>query len=110
MQYCLTIQLKDNPELIKEYEKYHQAGQVWPEVIKSIRDSGILNMSIYRLNTQLIMIIDVDKTFDFNAKVRDDLNNPKVQEWEMLMEKYQLIDNKNKWKVINRIFSLAEQK
>ena len=113
MQYCLTLELKNDPELIKLYEAYHQEGQVWPEVIQSIRNSGIQNMSIYRLNAHLIMIIDVDNTFDFETKAKSDLNNAKVQEWELLMEKFQRVEasreNNNKWKLMNRIFSLDKQ-
>ncbi|TWX66858.1 L-rhamnose mutarotase [Colwellia demingiae] len=113
MQYCLTLALKNDPELIKLYEAYHQAGRVWPEVIKSIRASGIKDMSIYRLNTHLVMILDVDKSFNFDIKAKSDLNNEKVQEWELLMEKFQKVadgrENNKKWKLMDKIFSLHEQ-
>ncbi|MEI6895341.1 MAG: L-rhamnose mutarotase [Colwellia sp.] len=111
-QYCLVLELKEDDKLIQLYEVYHQAGNVWPEVIKSIKDSGIKNMTIYRLNTQLIMILDVGQSFSFEEKSRHDLNNKKVQEWELLMEKFQKIESDNphdgKWKLVNRIFSLDE--
>ena len=45
-RYCLTLDLKDDPELIAEYEAYHQA--VWTEVLQSIKESGIVDMEIYR--------------------------------------------------------------
>ncbi|NQZ82679.1 MAG: L-rhamnose mutarotase [Colwellia sp.] len=113
MQYCLTLELKNDLQLIRLYECYHQAGQIWPEVIKSIKDSGIKKMSIYRLNTQLMMILDVDQSFSFDVKAKNDLNNDKVQEWELLMEKFQKVDNvqgnKTKWQIMDRIFSLHEQ-
>ena len=35
------------------------------------------------------MIIEVDKTFSFEKKLKMDLENPKVQEWEELMWNYQ---------------------
>jgi L-rhamnose mutarotase len=38
-RYCLTLDLKEDLALIAEYEKYHQ--EVWPEIIKSIKNSGI---------------------------------------------------------------------
>ena len=47
-RYCLTLDLKNDPQLIKEYEEYHQA--VWPEIIASIKDSGISNMEILLRN------------------------------------------------------------
>ena len=37
-QYCLTLPLKGNEKLISEYEKRHQPGQVWPEIIAGIHN------------------------------------------------------------------------
>jgi len=51
-RYCLALDLKDDGALIKEYEEYHQ--KVWPEVLKSIKDSGIKEMEIYRINNRLL--------------------------------------------------------
>ncbi len=111
-QYCLTLELQDDDELIRLYEAHHQAGNVWPEIIKSIEDSGINDMAIYRFNTQLMMILDVEETFSFEQKALNDLNNKKVQEWELLMEKFQKIEKNNshdnKWKLACRVFSLHE--
>ena len=44
-QYALTLDLKDDPQLIVEYEKYHK--QVWPEVLAAIRHVGIQEMKIF---------------------------------------------------------------
>ena len=60
-QYCLTLNLRDDDELIREYEGYHKPGNVWPEVIDSIRESGILDMRIYRSGLLLIMIMTRNK-------------------------------------------------
>ena len=38
-RYYLALDLKDDPALISEYEKYHE--KIWPEIEKSIKDSGI---------------------------------------------------------------------
>ena len=46
-RYSLTLDLKNDPELIREYEEHHKA--VWPEIINSIKDAGIENMQIYPL-------------------------------------------------------------
>ena len=51
MRYCLALDLKDDPRLIATYEQYHQ--QVWPEILKSIRDSGITAMELYRTGNRL---------------------------------------------------------
>lgn len=107
-RYCLTLDLKNDPTLISEYEKYHE--QVWPEILESITSSGIHNMEIYRFQNRLFMIMEVSDSFSFEAKAESDANNPKVQEWENLMWKYQQELPGSlpgeKWRVLNKIFSL----
>ncbi len=107
-KFCLALDLIDDEKLIAEYEKYHQ--NVWPEIRKSILDSGITNMEIYRVQNRLMMMIEADESFSFEAKNEADKNNYKVQEWEELMWKFQqqLPNSKpgEKWKVMTQIFSL----
>src|SRR5215813_5352038 len=86
-RYCLTLDLQDDPQLIAEYKRYHE--KIWPEITKSIKDSGIEDMEIYRLGTRLFMVMEVSERFSFEAKARADQQNPKVQEWEELMWKFQ---------------------
>ena len=40
--FAVALDLKDDPQLIAEYENYHQ--NVWPEMLESIKYSGIQNM------------------------------------------------------------------
>lgn len=107
-KFCLALDLIDDPELIAEYEKYHQ--NVWSEIKQSILDSGIINMEIYRFQNRLIMIVEADENFSFEAKNEADKNNPKVQEWEELMWKFQqqLPNSKpgEKWQLMDKIFSI----
>lgn len=111
-QYVLTLELNDDPELIRLYEQYHQPGAVWPEVIESIRASGIENMQIYRLGCLLVMVLQVNADFSFEAKSEADKNNPKVQEWEALMERFQRVEpdqtSAGKWQVMDQLFQLIE--
>jgi L-rhamnose mutarotase len=107
-RYCLALDLKDDPSLIEDYKAYHR--KVWPEIIKSIRDSGIQNMEIYRCGNRLFMIMETDPEFSFEKKNADDLRNAKVQEWERLMETYQQVipgtEKGIRWRLMERIFSL----
>lgn len=109
-RFCLTLDLKDDPALIAEYKRHHQ--NVWPEITGSIRDSGIEDMEIYLLGTRMFMIIEANDLFDPQAKSAADQNNPKVQEWEKIMWKFQqpLPQAKpgEKWLLMERIFSLRE--
>jgi len=43
--FCLANDLKDDPQLIEEYEQHHRA--VWAENLEGIRASGILTMDIF---------------------------------------------------------------
>jgi L-rhamnose mutarotase len=107
-QYCLALDLVNDPALIREYETYHK--RLWPEITKSIRDSGIINMQIYRVLNRLMMIIQATDEFSFEQKNKLDKANSKVQEWEHLMWKYQAAlpgsAPGEKWKVMDCIFDL----
>jgi len=107
-RYCLALDLVNDPVLIAEYEAYHR--EIWPEIRKSIVDSGITNMEIYRIMDRLFMIMEVNESFSFDAKGAADAANPKVQEWEKLMWKYQqalpVAKLGEKWVMMDRIFSL----
>ena len=109
-RYCLALDLKDDPTLISEYERYHE--RIWPEITKSIRDAGIENMEIYRLGTRLFMIMEVNESFSSKKKAEADRTNPKVQEWERLMWKFQqaLPEAKpgEKWLLMKKIFELEK--
>ncbi len=105
-RYCLALDLRDDPQLIEEYEAYHK--KVWPEVLESIRSAGIEHMEIYRTANRLFMIIEVNDQFSFEAKALADASNEKVQEWEKLMWKFQQpmvnAEPGEKWVLMKRIF------
>lgn len=107
-RYCLALDLVNDPELIAAYEQHHQ--QVWPEILDSIRDAGVIDMEIYRAGNRLFMIMEVSEGFSFEAKAAADAANPKVQEWEALMWNYQQAIPSaapgEKWVLMDRIFSL----
>jgi len=107
-RFCLALDLVNDERLIAEYEQYHQ--QVWPEIKKSISDAGIMQMEIYRFTNRLFMIMEVTEDFNFAQKTAADSANPRVQEWEQLMWKYQqaLPGSKpgEKWVLMEKIFSL----
>jgi L-rhamnose mutarotase len=107
-KYCLALDLKDNAALIAEYERYHE--NVWQEIIKSIKDSGIEAMNIYRTGNRLFMVMEVSDDFSFEKKAIADVANKKVQEWEELMWKFQQplpwAKQNEKWVLMEQIFEL----
>jgi L-rhamnose mutarotase len=107
---CLMLDLKDDPELIAEYCRYHE--NVWPEVTESLRDAGILEMEIFLRANRLFMVLDTVEGFSFEKKLKADAQNPKVVEWETLMAKFQqpLPFSKpgEKWQQMDRVFKLSK--
>lgn len=110
-RHCLALDLKDDPGLIAEYERHHR--EVWPEIIRSIRESGIEDMEIYRAGNRLFMVMEVSEGFSFEAKARADEADARVQEWEELMWKYQQslpwAAPGEKWLRMERIFNLEQE-
>lgn len=106
--YCLALDLKDDATLIEAYEKHHQ--QVWPEIISSIKNSGIDSMNIYRTGNRLFMIIQAMDDFSFEKKGEMDKSNPMVEKWEALMDQYQQrlpwAEKGVKWVLMDEIFKL----
>ncbi len=109
-KYCLAVDLKDDPELIAEYENWHKKENAWPEIMKSIIGSGISNMEIHRTGNRLFMIMETDDNFSFERKAAMDGSNQKVQEWEQLMWKFQQplpwAKEGEKWVLMSKIFEL----
>jgi L-rhamnose mutarotase len=109
-EYCLTLDLVNDAQLIAEYEEHHKA--VWPEILSSIKESGITDMQIYRFENRLFMIIEANEDFSFEKKQLQDESNSKVQEWEELMWKYQqplpTASKGEKWMLMKNIFKLRD--
>jgi len=109
-RYWLTLDLKNDPKLIAEYKRHHE--KIWPEITKSIKDSGIVDLEIYLLGARMFMVMEVNEQFSFEAKGKADRENPKVREWEELMWKYQqALPNAKpgeKWMLMERIFKLEK--
>ena len=107
-KYCLALDLKDDVDKINEYKDYHQ--DIWPEISKSLKDSGILNAEIYNTGNRLFMIINCNSNFSIENKTERDLKNSKVKKWEELMNNFQkLIPNTpkgEKWRLMDKIFSV----
>jgi L-rhamnose mutarotase len=109
-RYCLTLDLKDDPQLIAEYKRHHE--KIWPEITQSIKDAGIEDLEIYLLGTRMFMIMEVNDHFSFAAKIKADKENLKVQQWEQLMWRYQQAlpqaNPDEKWLLMERIFELEK--
>ncbi|MEM6963870.1 MAG: L-rhamnose mutarotase [Bacteroidota bacterium] len=110
-RFCLACDLKDDPQLIEQYKKYHAPGNAWPEITDSIRSAGIEDMQIYLTGNRLFMIMEVNDNFDPQRKAEMDAENIKVQEWENLMMQFQQLlpwaKVGEKWVEMEKIFQLG---
>jgi L-rhamnose mutarotase len=108
-RFCFALDLKNDTELIKQYEFWHKEDNAWKEIQESITGAGIINMEIYRTGNRLFMIMETEDDFDPQKKAAMDAANPKVQEWERLMWKFQSplpwASNGEKWVQMKKIFS-----
>lgn len=107
---CYACDLVNNPELIELYKHYHSKDSAWPEITKSIKDSGVIDMEIYILANRLFMIMEVDENYTPERKQMMDAANPKVQEWEKLMWHFQQAPpgakDGEKWLPMEQIYKL----
>jgi L-rhamnose mutarotase len=86
--YGLTINLKDDPAVIRRYVEHH--GAIWPEVEKSLRMIGIQRMMIFLHGRQLFMLIETIDSFDAERDfARHEVSHPRVTEWQNLMASWQ---------------------
>lgn len=105
-QFVLLLDLKDDLALIAEYERYHQ--KIWAEVYEHLCSAGILSMKIHRFKNRLVMLVEASKDFTWERLNQMAESNPKIQEWEDLMDTYQKrFDGvEGKWQFATEIFDL----
>ena len=106
-RFALTLHLRPDPTLADEYVARHR--EVWPAVLDSLRDSGILRSEIFRNGYQLIMVLDTTDDFTFDRKAAMDQANPVVMRWEKEMAKFQAVDDADtdaskRWVLLENVF------
>ena len=111
-RYCQTLELRDNPELIKEYRRRHCREHAWREILDGIRQVGILEMELYILGTRLFMIVETPLDFDWDTAMARLATLPRQAEWEDYMAEFQLVkqglSSAEKWQLMERMFYLYE--
>ncbi len=86
--YGRTLNLKDDPAVIRSYLEHHRA--VWPEVEHGLRSIGIRRMLIWILGRRLFMYMETDDAFEPERDFpRYEAGNPRTREWQDLMASMQ---------------------
>jgi L-rhamnose mutarotase len=86
-RYAFTVLLKDDPEVIRRYDEYHE--NVWPEVLDLNRKMGVKRNYIFRFGRQLFMFLEAADDFDLERDIAKYADNPRVREWDTLMRGFQ---------------------
>lgn len=111
-RYVQTLDLRDDPDMITEYRKWHSEEYHWREIREGIREVGILEMEIYILGTRLVMIVDTPEDFDWATAMNRLATLPRQAEWEAFVAKLQgcRADARSdeKWQMMERMFHLYD--
>ena len=84
----LTVNLKDDPEIIEKYRQYH--AEPWPEVMESLRAAGVLDMKIFLLGRRLFMYLATTDEFGSGTDAASGEDpHPRAAQWNELMNSFQ---------------------
>ena len=85
---AFTTNLKDDPELQRQYREYHD--NAWPDVVECFRELGVKDIHIWQRGLQLIMVAEVSEDFNHEAGLGAYLDmSPRCREWESIMDQFQ---------------------
>lgn len=111
-RYCQTLDLKDEPELIKKYIKCHSKAEFWTEIREGIRAVGILEMEMYIKESRVFMIVETPLDFNWDKAMDKLATLPRQEEWEIYVSMFQQCKSSatssEKWQMMERMFYLYE--
>jgi L-rhamnose mutarotase len=109
-RYCQYLKL--NKETLEEYKYWHNSRNIWKEIPEGIRQAGILDMEIYVMQDQAFMIVETPLDFDWDEAFGRLAAFDRQAEWEAFVSRFQKAEevkrSEEKWQLMERIFSLAE--
>ncbi|MBQ2186022.1 MAG: L-rhamnose mutarotase [Bacteroidaceae bacterium] len=111
-RFVQILELRDDPDMIAQYRKWHSQEYQWKEIRDGIREVGILEMEIYILGTKLVMIVDAPIDFDWDEAMARLATLPRQAEWEAFVAKFQGCSaearSDEKWQMMERMFYLYD--
>jgi len=87
----LTANLVKDPELQRQYLDYHATQfQKWPEVSQGFCNARFQQLLVFKNGRQLMLVISIPKGESLDKlNPLTTRNNPRVNDWNNLMKKYQ---------------------
>ena len=111
-RFVQTLDLRDDPEMIREYRKWHSEEFHWREIREGIKAVGIIEMEIYILGTRLVMIVDAPEDFNWTEAMNRLATLPRQSEWEAFVSCLQGCRSDarsdEKWQMMERMFRLYD--
>ena len=111
-RFVQILELRDDPDMIAQYRKWHSQEYQCKEIRDGIREVGILEMEIYILGTKLVMIVDAPIDFDWDEAMARLATLPRQAEWEAFVAKFQGCSaearSDEKWQMMERMFYLYD--
>lgn len=106
-----ALDLDDDPAAIGEYESWHRAERIWPEIVTQLRAAGIHELEIFRCGNRLVMVKQLPAaSSDQGPALRE--ARELMEKWEQLMWRFQrplpFANTGEKWVPMKRIFSLRQ--
>lgn len=111
----LTAELVKDTVLQEEYMEYHATQfQKWPEVAEGFCNADFQQLQVFRSGKQLLLVISIPKgenLDELNPKTME--NNPRMDEWNALMGKYQTgikgAKSSETWVFLNKITQMQKE-
>jgi L-rhamnose mutarotase len=87
----MTANLVADEAMQQAYMEYHRTqAEKWPEVATGFCNAGFQQLLVFRSGRQLMLVISIPEgeyLDELNPKTTE--NNPRVDEWNVIMAKYQ---------------------
>lgn len=88
-RYCMALDLRNDPALIRQYKHVHTKEGIWPEIPRGIKEVGISDMEIYLLGTRMFMILEAPLQWDYDKEMARLGKLEKQPEWSDYVWQFQ---------------------
>jgi L-rhamnose mutarotase len=88
-RYCMALDLRNDPALIRQYKHVHTKEGIWPEIPRGIKEVGISDMEIYLLGTRMFMILEAPLLWDYDKEMARLGKLEKQPEWSDYVWQFQ---------------------
>lgn len=111
-RFVQYLELPSDADAIREYRRLHSKEGHWPEIVRGIREVGILEMDLYIVGNHLVMIVVASADFDWDKAMARLATLPRQAEWEDTVGRLQGCKpgatSDEKWQMMERFFHLYE--